>query len=107
MVYQEVLYTQTLKLQTRKDVKVRSINVSDPAARPLSTIADNFSALPSPTPSPCSVSNSSCLIPSMPAPVCQPLPWTTVLFMVLHCEIENVYLVFAFCAFFVRKVLYT
>lgn len=67
VVYQEVLYTQTRKLQTRKDVKVRSINMTDTTARPPSTIADNSSALPSPTASACSVSNSSGLIPSMPA----------------------------------------
>ena len=71
--------------------------VTDMPAHPPSALADGSSALPSPTPSACSVSAPSCLIQPMPTPVCQLAPQTAVLFMVLRREMEKVYLVFVLC----------
>ena len=55
--------------------------------------------LPPPLPPP--VSNSYCLFTQcQPAPVCQLLYCTTVLFKVLYCKIKNVFFIFYVCLFF-------
>ncbi|XP_057576166.1 alpha/beta hydrolase domain-containing protein 17C isoform X3 [Hippopotamus amphibius kiboko] len=71
--------------------------VSDTAACPLSPIAGNPSALPPPTSSPSSSQYLFLPVHSMPAPVCQLLYCTTVLFKGLYCQIKNVLLIFYVC----------
>ena len=71
--------------------------VSEIAPCPLSPIADNPSALPSPTSSPSSSQELSWPVHSMPASVCQLLYHTTVLFKVLYCKIKNVFFIFCVC----------
>ena len=74
--------------------------VSELAACPLSPIAGDPSALPSPTSSPRSSQQLFLPVHSMPAPVCQLLYCTTVLFKVLYCEIKSVFLYFL-CLLFI------
>ena len=62
---------------------------SDTVARPPSPMADHPSALPSPASSPSSGQWLLSPVHSMPAPVCQLLYWTTLLFKVLYCKITN------------------
>ena len=61
--------------------------VSEITACPPSRIADDPSALPSPTSSPSSRQELFLPIHWMPAPVCQLLYCTTLLFKVLYCKI--------------------
>ena len=61
--------------------------LTDCTAIPLSPIVDDPSALPSPTSSPSSGQSVFLPVRLMPAPVCQLLYWTTVLFKVLYCKI--------------------
>ena len=68
--------------------------MSEIAACPPSPIADNPSARPSPTSSPSSSQQLFLPVHSMPAPVCQLLYCTTVLFKVLYCNIKNIFLIF-------------
>ena len=70
------------------------------AACPSSPIADDPSALPSPTSSPSSSQQLFLPVHSMPAPVCQPSYCTTVLFKVLYCKMKNVFFIFCVCLFF-------
>ena len=72
--------------------------VSEIAACPPFPIADDPSALLSPTSSPSSSQQLFLPVPTMPAPVCQLLYCTTVLFKVLYCKIKNVF--FILCLFF-------
>ena len=67
-----------------------------------SPIADDPSAVPSPTSSP--VSSQSFFLPVhwMLAPVCQLLYWTTILFQLLYYKIKNV--LFVFVCFYVLFV---
>ena len=68
--------------------------VSELAAHPPSPIAGGPSALPSPSSSPLSRQELSLSVHSMPAPVCQLLYWTTVLFKVLYNKIFKCFLFF-------------
>ena len=61
----------------------------DTTARPPSPTAADPSALPSPTSSPSSSQSLFLPVHSMPAPVCQLLSWTTVLFKELYYKIKN------------------
>ena len=74
--------------------------VSEIAACPPSPTADDPSALPSPTSSPSSSQELFLPFHLMPAPVCQLLYCTTVLFQVLCCKIKNVSFIFCVCLFF-------
>ena len=71
--------------------------VSEIAACPPSPVADNPSALPSPTSSPSSSQYLFLPVPSMPAPVCQLLYCTAVHFKVLYCKIKHVFFIFRVC----------
>ena len=64
--------------------------VSEIAACPPSPVADDPSTLPSPTSSPSSSQELFLPVHLMPAPVCQLLYCTIVLFKVLYCKIKNV-----------------
>ena len=66
-------------------------SMSEVAADPRSPIAEYASALPSPT----SLPSWLCLpVSYTPAPVCQLLSWTTVLFKVLYYNIKNAFSIF-------------
>ena len=79
--------------------------MSEIAARPPSPIADDPSALPSPTSSPSSSQELFLPVHSMPAPVCQLLCCTTVLFKVKYCTVRlkmfSLFSVFVFYVLFV------
>ena len=72
------------------------------AACPSSSTADDLLVLPSPSPFPLLVRNSSCLF-LMPGPVCQLLYYTTVLFKVKYCKIKNVYFCLLFTYYLYEK----
>lgn len=65
--------------------------MGDISACPPSRIADDPSAPPSPASSPSSSHLLFLPIYSMPAPVCQLLYYTDVLFKVLYCNIKNIF----------------
>ena len=80
--------------------------MSEPAAGPPSPITEHALAPPSPTSSPSSSKSLFLPVPLMPAPVCQLLCWTAVLFKVLSWKIKNAFFIFSvFYALFTRKVL--
>ena len=73
------------------------------AACPSSSTADDLLVLPSPSPFPLLVRNSSCLF-LMPGPVCQLLYYTTVLFKVMYCKVEIVLKIFYVCFLYIIYV---
>ena len=81
--------------------------VSEIAAGPLSPVADNPSALPSPTFSPSSSQQHFLPVHSTPAPGWQLLRCTPVLFKVLYCKLRSVSYTFlvGFYVLFVWKAL--
>ena len=81
------------RIETSKEpepVPSRS-GMCDISACPPSPIADDPSALPSPASSASSSHSLFLPIYSMPAPVCQLLYYTDVLFKVLYCNIKNIF----------------
>ena len=78
------------------------LNIRHEAARTPWLVADDPSALPSPTFSPSSRQQLFFSVHLMPAPVCQLLPQTTVLFKALSCKIRNVFFIFCACLFFMH-----
>ena len=77
-------------------------SMSATAACPPSPIADDPSALPSPTSPPSSNRYLFLPVHSMPTPICQLLYWTTGLFKVLYCKIKNVF-IFYVCFYWYEK----
>ena len=71
--------------------------ISETAACPSSLVADNPSALPSPTSFPSSSQWLFLPVHLMPAPVCQLLYCTTGIFKVLYCKEKKFY--FCICSF--------
>ena len=78
--------------------------VSKTAACPPSPTADDPSALPSPTSSPYSSQQLFLPVPSLPAPVCQLLYFTIVLFKVLDWRLKMFIFCFS-CIMFMKSII--
>ena len=102
---QQVPYTQTFKVWTFKGVNMHCINVRRRPGCNCSSPSISYGWRPSALPSPASsISSSQQLflpVDSTPAPACQLLYWTTVLFKVLPCKTRNDFFVFVFYVLFV------